>query len=81
MTTPTQKANSTEPILKSNTKTTTDDQQSGTMITKDTNSQDNTVTDHAYDQSSDQEAMMDILCPDLNSESGSDEDDSLFGTE
>ena len=51
------------------------------MISEDTDSQDNTDTDHAYDHSSDQEAMMDILCPDLNSVSDSDKDDSLFGTE
>ena len=51
------------------------------MITEDTESQDSTETDHTYDHSYDQEAMMDILFPDLNSESGSDEDDSLFGTE
>ena len=80
-TTPAQKAKSTKPILKSNTKMTNDDQQSVTMISEDTNSQDNTKSDHAYDYSSDQEAMMDILCPDLGSESDSDEDDSLFGTE
>ena len=36
---------------------------------------------HVYYQSSDQEAIMDILCPDLNSDSDSDKDDSLFGTE
>ena len=58
---------------------TTDDQQPVTMSSEDTDSQDDTETDHAYDQSSDQEAMMYILCPDLNSES--DSDDSLFGTE
>ena len=80
-TTPTQKANSTKPILKSNTKMTTDDQQSVTMISEDTDSQDDTETDHAYDQSSDQEAMMVILCPHLHSESDSDEYDSLFGTD
>ena len=68
-TTPTQKAKSTKPIFKSNTKMTTDDQQSFTMISEDTDSQDDTETDHAYNQSSDQEAMMDILCPDLNPES------------
>ena len=60
---------------------TTDDQQSVTMISEDTDSKDNTDSDHTYDHSSDQEAMMDILCPDLNSESASDEDDNLFGTE
>ena len=80
-TTPTQKAKSTKPISKSNTKMTTDDQQSVTMISEDTVSQDDTETDHTYDQSSDQETMMDILCRDLDSESDSDEDDSLFGTE
>ena len=37
-TTPTQKAKSTKPILKSNTKMTTDDQQSVTMISEDTDS-------------------------------------------
>ena len=45
----------------------TDDQQSVAMISEDTESQDDTETDHTYDPSSDQEAMMDILCPDLNS--------------
>ena len=80
-TTPAQKAKSTKPILKSNTKTTTDDQQSVTMISEDTDSRDDTETDHAYDHSSDQEAVMDILCPYLNSESDVDDDDSLFGTE
>ena len=60
---------------------TTDDQQSVTMIREDTDSQDNVETDHAYDQSYDQEAIMGILCPDLDSDSGSDKDDSLFGTE
>ena len=44
------------------------DQQSATMISKDTDSQDDTETDHAYDQSFYQEAISDILCPDLNSE-------------
>ena len=47
------------------------------MISEDTDSQDDTETDHAYNQSSDQEEIMDILCQDLDS----DEDDSLFGTE
>ena len=70
-TTSAQKAKSTKPILKSNTKVTTDDQQSVTMITEDTDSQDNTDNDHAYDHSSDQEVMMGILCPHLNSESDS----------
>ena len=51
------------------------------MISEDTESWDDTETDHAYDHSSDQEAIMGILCLDLNSESDSDEDDSLFGTE
>ena len=60
---------------------TTDDQQSVTMTSEDTDSQGNTDTDHAYDHSSNQEAMMDILYPDLNSESDSNEDDSLFGME
>ena len=77
-TTPAQKAKSTKPILKSNTKMTTDDQLSVTMISEDTYPQDNTDTDHTYDHSSDQEAMMDILCPDLDSES---KDSSLFFTE
>ena len=44
-TTPTQKAKSTKPILKSNTKMATDDQQSVTIIRKDTDSQDDTETD------------------------------------
>ena len=51
------------------------------MISKDTDSKDNIETDHAYDQSSDQEAIMDILFPDLDSDSDTDEEDSLFGTE
>ena len=59
----------------------TDDHQSVSMISEDTDSQDDTETDMTNDYSSDQEAMMDILSPDLDSESGSDEDDSLFGTE
>ena len=59
----------------------TGDQQAVTMISEDTDSQDDSETDHAYGHSSDQEAIMDILCPDLNSESDSDEDDNLFGTE
>ena len=80
-TTPSQKVKSTKPILKTNTKVMPDDQQSVTMIREDTESQDDTETDHAYDTSSDQEAVMDILCPDLNSESDSDEDDILFGME
>ena len=54
----------------------TDDYESVTMISEDTDSWDDTETDHAYDHSSDQEAMTDILCPDLNFE-----DNSLFGTE
>ena len=49
------------------------------MINEDTDSQDYTETDHTYDHSSDQEAMMDILCPDLNSESDSDKHHSLLG--
>ena len=60
---------------------TTYDQQSVTMISEDANSQDDTEADHTYDHSSDQEAMMDILCPDLISESDSDKGDSLFGME
>ena len=59
----------------------TDDQQSVTMISEDTDSWDDTETDHTYDPASDEEAITDILCPDLNSESDSDEKDSLFGTE
>ena len=43
----------------------TDDQQSVIMISEDTDSWHDTETDHAYDHSSDQEAIMDILCPDL----------------
>ena len=81
MTTPTHKAKSIKPILKSNTKMTTDDQQSVAMIREDTDSQHDTESYHAYNQSSNQEAIMDILCPDLNSDSDSNEDDSLFGTE
>ena len=80
-TTPSQKVKSTKPMLKTNTKVMTDDQQSVTMISEDTDSLDDTETDHTYDHSSDQETIMDILCPDLNSESDSDKDDSLFGTE
>ena len=60
---------------------TTDDQQSVTMISEYAGSWDDAETDCAYDQSSDQEAIMDILYLNLNSESDSDEDDSLFGTE
>ena len=41
----------------------TDDQQSVSMISEDTDSQVDTETDHAYNNSSDQEAIMDILCP------------------
>ena len=59
----------------------TDYQQSVTMISEDTNSQDDIETDHTYDPSSDHKAMMHILCPDLDSKSDSDNDDSLFGTE
>ena len=77
VTTPSQ-VKSTNQILKANTKTTTDDQQSVTMISEDTNSLDDTETDQAYDHSSDQEAITDILFPDLNSESDSDEEDSMF---
>ena len=51
------------------------------MISEDTDSKDNTETDHAYDQSSDQETIIDILCLDFDFDSDSDEDDSLFGTE
>ena len=53
-TTPSKKAKPTKPILKSNPKMTTDDQQSVSMISKDTDSQGYTETDHEYDQSSDQ---------------------------
>ena len=59
----------------------TDDQQSVTMISEDSDSHDDTEADHTYDCSCYQEAMMDILWPDVDSESDSDEDDSLFGTE
>ena len=55
----------------------TDDQQSVTMISEDTDSWDDTETDHTYDHSSDQEAITDILFPDLNSESDPDEEESL----
>ena len=54
----------------------TDDQQSVTMISVETDSWDDTETDHAYDHSSDQEANMDFLFPDLNYEADSDEEDS-----
>ena len=81
MTTPSQKVKSTKPILKTNTETMTDDQQSVTMMSEDTNSQDDTETDHAYDHSSDHEAIKGILFQDLNSESNSNEEDSLFFTE
>ena len=67
-TTPLQKVKSTKPTLKTNTKTMTDDQQSVTMMSEDTDSWDDTETDHTYDHSSDQEAIMDILFPDLNFE-------------
>ena len=60
---------------------TNNDQQSITMISEDTDSQDDTKTEHAYNHSSDQEAMIDILSPDLTSELDSDEHDSLFCTE
>ena len=49
-TTSAKKAKSTKPILKSNTKMMTDDQQSVTMISEDTDSQDDTETDHAYNK-------------------------------
>ena len=81
MTTPSQKVKSTKTILKINTKTMTDDQQSVTKISEETDSQDDTANDHPYDHSSDQEANTDFLFPDLSSESDSDEEDSLFGTE
>ena len=51
------------------------------MISKETDSQEDNETGHTYDHSSDREAITDFLFPDLNSESDSDEDDSLFGTE
>ena len=60
---------------------TTDDQQLVSMISKDTDSQDDIETDHPCDQSSDQEGIIDTLCPDLNSDSDEDEDDRLFGSE
>ena len=55
----------------------TDNQQSVNMNSEDTDSQDNTDTDHTYDHSSYQEAIINILCPDLNSESDSDKDDRV----
>ena len=54
---------------------------SHTMISEETDLWDDTETDHTYDHSSNQEANMDLLYPDLDSESDSDEEDSLFGTE
>ena len=75
------KVKSTKPILKTNIKTMTDDQQSVTMISEETDSWDDTETDHAYDHSSYQEANTDFLFPDCSSESDLDEEDSLFGTE
>ena len=60
---------------------TADDQQSVTMISEDTDSQDDTEPDHPYTQSPYQEAIMDIPYPDLYSDSDSDDNDSLFGTE
>ena len=80
-TTPSQKVKSTKHILRTNTKIMTNDKQSVTMISEDTDSWHDTETDLAYDHSSDQEATMDILFPDPNSESDSDEEGSLFGTE
>ena len=50
------------------------------MISKDTDSQVDTKIDHVYDYSYDQEAIMDILCPDLDFDSGSEKNDTLFGT-
>ena len=47
----------------------TDDQQSITMISEATDSWDDTETDHTYDHSSDREANMNFLFPDLSSES------------
>ena len=81
MTTPSQKVKSTKPVLKANTKTMTNDQQSVTMISKETESWEDTETDHVYDHSSHQGLNVDFLFPDLSSESDSDEEDSLFGTE
>ena len=81
MMTPSQMVKSTKLILKTNTKTMTDDQQSVTMISKETDSGDDTETNHAHDDSSNQEANTHFLFPDLRSESESDEEDSLFGTE
>ena len=46
------------------------------MISEEIDSGDDAETDHAYDHSSDQQAIMDFLFPDLNSES-----DNLFGRE
>ena len=60
---------------------TTEDQQSVCMVTKNTDSQVDTKTDHTYEHSSDQEAMMNILCPDLDSDSDLDEGYCLFVTE
>ena len=81
MVTPSQKVKSTKPILKTNTNTMTDDQQSVTMIREETESWDDTETDHTYDHSSDHEGNMNFLFPDLSPESDSDEEDNLFGTE
>ena len=81
MMTPSQKVKSTKPILKMNTKTMTDDQQSFTMIRVEADSWNDTETDHTYDHSSDQEANTDFLFPDFSSESDPDEEDSLFSTE
>ena len=48
-----------------------------TVTREETDSRDDTETDHSYDQ----EANTDFLFPNLNSESDSDKEDSLFGTE
>ena len=81
MMTSSQLVKSTKPILKMNMKTKTDDQQSVKKICKENDLWDDNETDHAFDQSSDQEENSDFLFPDLNSESDSDKEDSLFGTE
>ena len=81
MMTSSQKVIATRLILKTNALTTSDDQQSVNMVCEENGSWDDTEMDHAYDHSSDQEANSDILFPDINSESVSDEEDSLFGTQ
>ena len=81
MKTSSQKVRSTKPILKMNAKTTTDDQKSVNLNCEENDSQDDTETDHAYDHSSNEEANSDFLFPSHNSESDSEEEGSLFGTE